>query len=385
MKKVLLVLSLAALLASCGRDKKARISGSFAGLDHDTVLLEMITTLERKIVDSAVTGRRGDYSFRVKLPSAAPTFFNLLCKGSTIPLIVAPGERVVVNSLCDLSKNYTVEGSEDSEKLRAFNAFYNGAIASLDSLSQLFVDTPATAENEPLRKELLSRYTKEYYRLKREHIGFIVSNPASMAALYALYQRFPNDPNLFDERNDLVYYRIVADSLSALYPESPHVKALQGEIARKQQALDWIARLSESPENPYDYPEIELPDMYGKTQKLSAQDGKVILVDFWTPADARNTVLNAEKKELYERFADKGLAIYQVGFGAEKATWIDAVQQQKLPWVCVFDPRGTAGVAAMSYNVRTLPSNVLIDRQGRIAGKNLYGDELRDKIEQLFR
>ena len=61
------------------------------------------------------------------------------------------------------------------------------------------------------------------------------------------------------------------------------------------------------------------------------------------------------------------------------------MQQQKLPWVCVFDPRGTAGVAAMSYNVRTLPANVLIDRQGRIAGKNLYGDELRDKIEQLFR
>ncbi len=385
MKKILLVLSLAALIVSCDRDKKARISGTFAGLAHDTVLLEMITTLDRKIVDSAVTDRQGDYSFRVKLPVAAPTFFNLICKGSSIPLIVSPGERIEVNSLCDLSKNYTVEGSEDSEKLRAFNAFYNGALASLDSISQRFVATPATAENESLRAELLNSYTREYYRLKREHIGFIVSNPGSMAALYALYQRFPNDPNLFDERNDLVYYRIVADSLSALYPESPHVKALQGEIARKQEALDLAVRISERPESPYNYPEIELPDMYGKTRKLSELDGNVILIDFWTPADARSTILNAEMKELHDRFGGKGLAVYQVGFGDEKAIWIDAVQQQKLPWVCVFDPRGTAGVAAMSYNVQTVPSNVLLDRKGNIAGKDLYGDKLRDKIEQLLR
>ena len=52
------------------------------------------------------------------------------------------------------------------------------------------------------------------------------------------------------------------------------------------------------------------------------------------------------------------------------------MQKQQLPWTCVFDPRGTAGIAAMSYNVQSVPTSVLpraIDRSGRIAGKNLYG------------
>ena len=64
-------------------------------------------------------------------------------------------------------------------------------------------------------------------------------------------------------------------------------------------------------------------------------------------------------------------------------SWIDAVQKQQLPWTCVFDPRGTAGIAAMSYNVQSVPTNVLIDRSGRIAGKNLYGERLSSKISEL--
>ncbi|MFR5870654.1 MAG: hypothetical protein ACLUEV_02505 [Alistipes sp.] len=42
------------LIASCGQDRKARVQGSFSGLSHDTVLLEMVTTQGRRIVDSTV-------------------------------------------------------------------------------------------------------------------------------------------------------------------------------------------------------------------------------------------------------------------------------------------------------------------------------------------
>ena len=78
MKKILLLLSASALLWSCDQGKKARIDGMFSGLSHDTVLLEMVTTQQRTVVDSTVTSRQGDFSFRVELPVTAPTFFNLL-------------------------------------------------------------------------------------------------------------------------------------------------------------------------------------------------------------------------------------------------------------------------------------------------------------------
>ena len=47
-----------------------------------------------------------------------------LCDGSAIPLIVTPGDRIEVNSLCDLARNYTVEGSEESQLLKQFNTQY---------------------------------------------------------------------------------------------------------------------------------------------------------------------------------------------------------------------------------------------------------------------
>lgn len=54
MKKILSVITLTVLIASCGQDRKARVQGSFSGLSHDTVLLEMVTTQGRRIVDSTV-------------------------------------------------------------------------------------------------------------------------------------------------------------------------------------------------------------------------------------------------------------------------------------------------------------------------------------------
>lgn len=122
----------------------------------------------------------------MKLPEKGPVFYNLLCDGSAIPLIVTPGDRIEVNSLCDLARNYTVEGSEESQLLKQFNTQYGNGVATLDSLSKIYRNTPVVADTEKRRKNLLDQYLAEYYRIKREHIAFIMAHPSSMAAVYAL-------------------------------------------------------------------------------------------------------------------------------------------------------------------------------------------------------
>ena len=308
MKKILLLLSASALLWSCDQGKKARIDGTFSGLSHDTVLLEMVTTQQRTVVDSTVTSRQGDFSFRVELPVAAPTFFNLLCNGSVIPLIVSPGEKIAVNSLCDLSHNYTIEGSPDSEILMEFNRFYDRSVATLDSLSRLYAATPADAAHEARAPPW--RFSIGIRRIisgSSASINFIVSNASSIASIYALYQDLPNDPSLFNPQSDIVYYRIVADSLGRRYPESPHVAALNKDIERQQTALNMVEEINRKAESPQSYPEIELEDLFGKTQKLTEKNGRVILVDFWSSRDPQSAIRNAELKELYEQFGKNRL------------------------------------------------------------------------------
>jgi len=39
----------------------------------------------------------------------------------------------------------------------------------------------------------------------------------------------------------------------------------------------------------------------------------------------------------------------------------------------------------MSYNVQAVPSNVLISSDGAIVARNLFGDQLKNKVAELVR
>ena len=68
--------------------------------------------------------------------------------------------------------------------------------------------------------------------IRREQLRFIIEHKASLAAVYALYQRLPGDTYLFNGDSDVVYYRTVAEALEETYPESPYLQSLLAEIAQ---------------------------------------------------------------------------------------------------------------------------------------------------------
>ena len=387
MKKLLLLSATALVAFSCGQKNKAHISGTFSGISKDTIYLEMLTTKGRTVVDSSVTNQQGNYRFTVSPPVAAPTFYNIVYKQSSIPVIVSPGEKVKVNSLCDLGRNYTVEGSDDSKLLKEFNTMYSNGVRSLDSLANLYSETRPTPDNDARRTALLREYTQRYVKIKREHIAFIVKNASSMAAVYALYQRLPNDEALFNANDDRVYYRMVADSLADKYPASPHVIALLRDVKTQDDAAALAQQVSRQQAETagLNHPEITLQDMFGKDHKLSELKNKAILLTFWSVTDPKGPAMNNEMKELYKEFSGKGFDIYQVSLDSDKASWILAVQAQKLPWTNVIDPNGFTGLPAMSYNIAATPVNFLIDRRGNITGRNLQGAALRTRVAELTR
>ena len=382
MKKLLLLSATALVAFSCGQKNKAHISGTFSGISKDTIYLEMLTTKGRTVVDSTVTNQQGNYRFTVSTPVAAPTFYNIVYKQSSIPVIVSPGEKVKVNSLCDLGRNYTVEGSDDSKLLKEFNTMYSNGVRSLDSLANLYSETRPTPDNDARRTALLREYTQRYVKIKREHIAFIVKNASSMAAVYALYQRLPNDEALFNANDDRVY-----DSLADKYPASPHVIALLRDVKTQDDAAALAQQVSRQQAETagLNHPEITLQDMFGKDHKLSELKNKAILLTFWSVTDPKGPAMNNEMKELYKEFSGKGFDIYQVSLDSDKASWILAVQAQKLPWTNVIDPNGFTGLPAMSYNVAATPVNFLIDRRGNITGRNLQGAALRTRVAELTR
>ena len=56
-----------------------------------------------------------------------------------------------------------------------------------------------------------------------------------------------------------------------------------------------------------------------------------------------------------------------------------------MPWISVSDLRGRQSTALGTYNVTKLPTNFLIDKEGTIVARDLRGEELKRRLEQLAR
>lgn len=340
------------------------------------IVLETVSSGNSIWADSTSTDAGGGFRFAPELPSGQTTLYNLKINGTIIPVFISPGDKVLITSSYEAPRSYTVEGSRESELLKEITDIMSGGARTLDSLYRISLST----DDEVLRGKIALEYTEEYRRVKRDHIKFIMANHGTLAAVYSLNQRLPGDEYLSDGTNDIVYYRDVAEHASENYPDSPYVDALKKEIANYDATMTLAGEVAEMAENPASFPEIEMPDRYGRPQKLSDRTGKVIILDFWSCEFPEAAVMNAEYKELYEDFAGAGLEIYQVSIDDSRPEWISAVQGQQIPWTTVFDTQRTGSTVARNYNVTEIPANYIIGADGAIIGRNVFGDKLRAEV-----
>ncbi|MBR5136069.1 MAG: AhpC/TSA family protein, partial [Rikenellaceae bacterium] len=202
MKRIFILIAAAVAAVACNSGN-IKLEGRLIGCDTTMVYVESLgASFGSQVVDSVRTDERGKFSIKINAEGDQLALYNINCNGQHIPLLLAKGDVVTINSVGSIARNYEVSGSEESALLKQVTFLMQDGAARLDSLSTCFVGLT----NEADRQQLLKDYTQEYYRIKRSQIEFIVANSSSMAALYALYQRLPNDDVLFNGATDVVYY-----------------------------------------------------------------------------------------------------------------------------------------------------------------------------------
>ena len=366
-------IALVMALSAC-QSPKVSLSGRFVGSDDDMVYLEYASVLEQTIIDSVRLGEDGNFALSIENVTTTPSLYYIIYNNERIPLLLQQGDNVEINAAGNVARNYKVEGSEESELLREFNQEY---ISGVMKLRGIISKIAAGSLSDEERKSLSEEYTKIYLDIKRKQMNFIVSHKQNIAAVYALHQRLPNDSYLFNGDSDVIYYRTVAEAIEQSYPESHYLPILRSQVARMSAQSSLLAQAKE-----VNFPEIKMPDMYGQEVALSSLSGKVILLHFWSVAIGNGNVINAEMKEIYKRYKEQGFEIYQVAIDTSKSDWINAIQEQQLPWISVSDMKGEASTSLGEYNVQRLPSNFLIDREGNIVAKDLVGDKLEAEIKK---
>ncbi len=348
--------------------------------------MEELLVSSTKPVDKQKIDKNGEFKFKGE--TSIPTYYLLRLSGNKfITLLVDSVDQIVVEAdAANFGREYNVQGSIGSMQVKELTENLNRTEHKLDSLRQLRNLNVGNPDFEALN----AKWNQEYISLIEEQskfsTNFVLNNPFSMASVFALYQRYRDQG--FGDRNyvikDFQTMRTAASALNAIYPNSALVKAVYEntlQILRDEKALQMKKFIEQEGVNS---PEIILPDLYGKEIALSSLRGKVVLLHFWAAEDRGSRLLNPLLVDVYQKYKPKGLEIYQVNIGKDRNAWLDAIDNDKLKWVNVGDLEGSTK-AVLNYNVQAIPFNYILDREGKIVGRNLTGPELDKALARILK
>lgn len=348
--------------SACNNSSDFIVKGVVAGADGQLMYLENVGISNVVTLDSIKLAPGGKFKFTEKRPEY-PDFYRLRLNNQLINFAVDSTETIsFVADAGTFATSYSVEGSENSKAIKAITLAQLDANQAISRLRKEYEDKMISDTTYRMKVLAAADAYKEVAR------KYIYSAPMSTAAYFALFQQI--DGLLFFDlydRKDVKAYGAVATSYNHTYPESPRSKHLYNltlqsmKVLRAQRPVDY----SKVETKEISFLDIELPDVRGEVVKLSTvAPGKVVLINFtayqteWSPA------LNMALGELYTKYHDQELEIYQVSLDSDFHFWRNGASN--LPWVTVHDPQSVYSQVAGLYNVKQLPALFILDRKGNL-------------------
>ena len=383
MKKVTLVALVALALSSCNSDPKFNVKGDVSGADGKMLYLEA-SGLEGIVpLDSIKLKGDGSFSFKQLRPES-PEFYRLRVEDKVINFWVDSTETVSIQApYTDFSTAYTVEGSENSAKIKELTLKQVRLQKDVDALVKA---AQANQLGNDVFEDSLAVLLKNYKDDVK--INYIFAAPNTASAYFALFQKL-NNYMIFDPLNnkdDIKCFGAVATSLNNTYPHAVRSKNLYNIVIKGMKNTRTPQQKTiEIPEEKIAETgviDIALRDMKGNIRKLTDLKGKVVLLDFTVYQSAVAAPHNLMLRDLYNKYASQGLEIYQVSLDADEHFW--KTSADNLPWVCVRDENGIYSTNAALYGVQNLPAFFLINRNNELRARGETVKDLEGTIKSML-
>ncbi len=134
-------------------------------------------------------------------------------------------------------------------------------------------------------------------------------------------------------------------------------------------------------------PDFTLPSLDGPNLRLQEQRGRVVMINFWATWCGPCRVEMPHLSKLYEKYRGSGFTVLAVNIDEDPHKAASLAKQLGMRFPVLLD---TEKKVSRLYDLSTMPSTVLVDRDGRVrfvhrGYRDGYEDTYDKQIRELLR
>ena len=366
--------------------QKFNVNGTISEAKDSILYFENMSLNGPEVVDSVRLNADGVFHFSAKA-TGSPEFYRLRIAGQIINVAADSTENITIKAVFPtMSHGYEVSGSEECSKIKELALMQMRLQTQIDAIAKS-PDLGVDAVEDSVAKVL------DVYK-NNVKLNYIFKQPMKAYAYFALFQTvILGDANvlIFNPRSssaDVKVFAAVATSWDTYYPQSlrgenlhniaiagmKNVRIIHNEAARSIDAdkVDVSGLI-----------DIALRDNKGRLRRLKELKGRVVMLDFHLFAGEGSLKRIMMLRDLYNKYHAMGFEIYQVSVDPDEHFWKQ--QTAALPWISVRDEAGVRSSNLVSYNVQSLPTFFLIDRNNVLQKRDAQIKDLDATLRAMLK
>ena len=360
MKKTVLFILVVLFISSC-KNSTFTIHGSVENkeLNGKTILIKERINRVWKTIDST-TIENLNFAFKGTCDTARIVYLTYEYPSTNKVRQAFVLENGNITAVIDTTGFMLINGTKQNDLLQSYQNEKNVFNKKSEAFYKLHKDSIKTPEQEMSFSKEMDKLNQEEVNIDKkfdtEHVNSLVGTFVFMNSFYGL---------------TLLEKEAIVNLMNS---ETKNIKRIQEIIAdievEKKVAVGNM------------FTDFKLPGINGNLVALSDLVGKTdfVLVDFWASWCGPCMKFLPELQSFYSKYKGTNLEILGVSLDDNKEAWTSTVAVHKITWKLVSDLKGWKCEGSRAYAVNSIPSTVLIDKSGKIVGKNLSIVEMEKLI-----